>query len=143
MTQDKMKIFIGFFSKVPTNCSAYCHKFYVYFEFLSVTTEVWNFEMKTSRTYNSFKSTEYWNPILFLVDPNFCIWSLYNKQKTKYFLIVSECHIPPYPSIQLNDSRVMERVFCEISKYFRCGLKRGKLVWTVAAMSVTGVGDKK
>ena len=93
---------------------------------LSLTTEVWNFETKTSRTYNSFKTLEYWNPILFLVDANFCIWLLWNK-KTKYFLIVSKLlHIPPYSSIQLNDSRVMDRVFCEISQYFRCGFKRGQ-----------------
>ena len=42
---------------------------------LSVTTEVWNFETKTSRTYNSFKDREYWNPILFLVDPKFRIFA--------------------------------------------------------------------
>ena len=38
----------------------------------SVTNEVWNFETKTSRTINSFKSNEYHVPLLFLVDPNFC-----------------------------------------------------------------------
>ena len=38
----------------------------------SVTTEVWNLKTKT-RTYNSFKDMEYWNPILFLVDLDFCI----------------------------------------------------------------------
>ena len=38
----------------------------------SVTTEVWNFQKTTSRTINSFKDQEYWNPLLFLVDSDFC-----------------------------------------------------------------------
>ena len=77
------------------------------------------------------------------------VFDHYETKKTKYFLIVSELlHIPSYSSIQLNDSRVMDRVFCEISEYFRCGLKREQACFklkllTIEAMSVTGVDDKK
>ena len=80
MTQENLQI-IGFLSKVPTKCSAYCHQSFSLLWILSVTTEVWNFQTKTSRTYNSFKDREYWNPILFLVDSNFCNWSFWNKDK--------------------------------------------------------------
>ena len=35
-------------------------------------TEVWDFESSTSKAINSFGDLEYWSPVLFLVDPNFC-----------------------------------------------------------------------
>ena len=34
--------------------------------------EVWDFKASTSRTINSIETIGYWNPVLFLVDPNFC-----------------------------------------------------------------------
>ena len=42
----------------------------------SVPTEVWNFKTGTSRTISSLNNHKYWNPVLFLVDPDFCTWKL-------------------------------------------------------------------
>ena len=72
---------------------------------LSVTTEVWNFQTKTSRTYNSFKHREYWNPILFLVDTNFCIWSFWNKDKAFLEVFLKLLHISCKIGIRLMPRR--------------------------------------
>ena len=42
-----------------------------------VSNEVWDFRTITSRTINSFESKEYYNPVLFLVDPKFCVQEIY------------------------------------------------------------------
>ena len=42
-----------------------------------VSNEVWDFRTITSRTINSFENKEYNNPVLFLVDPKFCVQEIY------------------------------------------------------------------
>ena len=42
-------------------------------DYSRATTEVWKFNTKSSRRTNSFSLDYYYNPILFLVDSNFCI----------------------------------------------------------------------
>ena len=37
-----------------------------------IPTEVWDFKTTSSRTINSFKDGEYYYPVLFMVDPDFC-----------------------------------------------------------------------
>ena len=39
--------------------------------------EVWNFTNITSRTINSLEDDAYWSPVLFLVDPNYCVQEIY------------------------------------------------------------------
>ena len=42
-----------------------------------VSNEVWDFRTITSRTMISFESKEYLYPVLFLVDPKFCVQEIY------------------------------------------------------------------
>ena len=42
-----------------------------------VSNEVWDFKTLTSRTINSFEDNEYYNPVLFLVHPKFCVQEIY------------------------------------------------------------------
>ena len=40
--------------------------------FSSAPTEAWDLKTTTSRTINSLEDREYWSPVLFMVDPDFC-----------------------------------------------------------------------